>query len=229
MALALFDLDNTLIAGDSDHLWGEFLVEQGIVDRDTYREANDRFFQAYRDGTLDIDAYLRFALAPLAAHEPEQLWQWRRAFVDDKIRPIVLESGRSLVAGHRRAGDVTVIVTATNRFVTEPIAALFGVDELLATTPEWTDSRYTGRVAGTPTFREGKVTVLEQWLVERGERLEGSTFYSDSHNDLALLERVSHPVAVDPDAALRRTALERGWPVISLRGDGPDTHDQSFH
>lgn len=229
MALALFDLDNTLIAGDSDHLWGEFLVERGIVDRDAYREANDRFFQAYRAGTLDIDAYLRFALAPLAAHDPERLWQWRRAFVEEKIRPIVLAPGRELVAKHRRAGDRTLIVTATNRFVTEPIAALFGVDALLATTPEWADGRYTGRVAGTPTFREGKVTVLEQWLAEHGESLKDSTFYSDSHNDLPLLERVSQPVAVDPDEALREQARRRGWPVISLRTNDADTHEQSFH
>lgn len=229
MKLAIFDLDNTLIAGDSDHLWGAYLVEQGIVDRAAYEAANDRFFREYRDGTLDIDAYLRFALAPLAANAPEDLWRWRRAFVERMIQPIVLPAARGLVEQHRAQGDFTLILTATNRFVTEPIAALFGVDALLATEPEWRDGRYTGAVTGRPTFREGKVDALLAWLADRDLSLENSVFYSDSHNDLPLLERVREPVAVDPDPQLRAVADARDWPVITLRRDDTDTHDQSFH
>lgn len=229
MKLAIFDLDNTLIAGDSDHLWGAYLVQQGIVDRDAYEAANDRFFEAYRDGTLDIDEYLRFALAPLAENDPEDLWRWRSAFVEHMIRPIVLPAARALVENHRQQGDFTLILTATNRFVTEPIAEIFGVDELLATQPEWRNGRFTGEVKGRPTFREGKVDVLHDWLAGRDLSLSDSVFYSDSHNDLPLLERVREPVAVDPDPQLLATADRRGWPVISLRRDDTDTHDQSFH
>lgn len=229
VTLAIFDLDNTLIAGDSDNLWGVYLVEQGVVDAETYGEANERFFRQYRQGTLDIHAYLRFALAPLAENDPESLWQWRRSFVERMIRPIVLPAAVDLVASHRRRGDYTLILTATNRFVTEPIAALFGVDELIATRPEWRDGRFTGDVIGTPTFREGKVDALNQWLADHEESLDGSVFYSDSHNDLPLLERVSEPVAVDPDQQLLETAQQRGWRIISLRASARDTHDQSFH
>lgn len=229
MKLAIFDLDNTLIAGDSDHLWGAYLVEQGIVDRAAYQAANDRFFQAYRDGTLDIHEYLRFALAPLAENEPEDLWRWRRAFMDDMIQPIVLPAARALVERHRRQGDYTLILTATNRFVTEPIAEIFGVDTLLATEPEWRDGRFTGAVTGRPTFREGKVDALLEWLEGRDLSLADTVFYSDSHNDLPLLERVRDPVAVDPDPQLRQAADQRGWPVISLRREDTDTHEQSFH
>lgn len=229
MKLAIFDLDNTLIAGDSDHLWGAYLVEQGVVDRASYEATNDRFFREYREGTLDIHAYLRFALAPLAANAPEDLRRWRAAFIEEKIRPIVLPAARGLVERHRRQGDYTLILTATNRFVTEPIADIFGVDALLATDPEWRDGRYTGAVTGRPTFREGKVEALEAWLQGRDLSLADSVFYSDSHNDLPLLERVREPVAVDPDEPLRAEADRRDWPVITLRRDPTDTHDQSFH
>jgi HAD superfamily hydrolase (TIGR01490 family) len=227
--LAIFDLDNTLIAGDSDHLWSAFLVERGIVDRDAYEAANDRFFREYRQGTLDIHAYLAFALAPLAEHDPESLRQWRREFLEHMIRPIVLPAAQALVASHRSRGHFTLILTATNRFVTEPIAELFRVDALLATEPEWRDGRYTGQAVGVPTFREGKVTALDQWLRERDESLTDSVFYSDSHNDVPLLERVDKPVAVDPDEQLRAIARQRAWPIISLRGESADTHVQSFH
>ncbi|MBA1146808.1 HAD family hydrolase [Ectothiorhodospiraceae bacterium WFHF3C12] len=229
MKLAIFDLDNTLIAGDSDHLWGAYLVERGIVDRSVYEAANDRFFRQYRDGTLDIDAYLRFALAPLADNDPEDLWRWRREFVARLIQPIVLPAARGLVEDHREQGHYTLILTATNRFVTEPIAGIFGVDALLATEPEWRDGRYTGAVTGRPTFREGKVDALMAWIEDRDVSLDDSVFYSDSHNDLPLLERVREPVAVDPDPQLREVADRRDWPVITLRQDDTDTHDQSFH
>ncbi|ROR35000.1 HAD family hydrolase [Inmirania thermothiophila] len=217
MGLALFDLDNTLLAGDSDYLWGRFLGEAGLVDAEAYERENLRYYEAYRNGTLDIFAFLGFALRPLAEHDRGRLEALRARFVEERIRPIVLEAGRRLVERHRARGDHPVIITATNRFVTEPIAALLGVDDLLATEPEERDGRFTGRVAGVPCFREGKVERLRRWLEGRGLDLAGSWFYTDSHNDLPLLGRVAHPVAVDPDPVLRAEARRRGWPVITLR------------
>jgi HAD superfamily hydrolase (TIGR01490 family) len=218
VSLVLFDLDNTLLAGDSDYLWGEFLVEKGIVDGDAYRSANERFYEQYRQGRLDIAEFLRFALQPLAQHPPEQLYAWREDFIEQRIKPILLDAAFALVEKHRRVGDVLLVITATNRFVTEPIAKLYGIEHLIATTPEFRDGRYTGSFEGTPCFQQGKVTRLNEWLESNDHGLEGSWFYSDSHNDLPLLERVSNPVAVDPDDTLRNVALAKGWPVISLRG-----------
>jgi HAD superfamily hydrolase (TIGR01490 family) len=218
MALALFDLDNTLLAGDSDHLWGEFLAERGLVDRERYRAANDRFYRDYREGCLDIAAFLRFALRPLKEHPRALLESLRLEFVRSRIEPIMLPAARELIAGHRAAGDTLLIVTATNAFVTAPIAAAFGVPHLIATVPEESDGAYTGEVAGVPAFREGKVQRLEAWMAEWGADLAGSSFYSDSHNDLPLLRLVERPVAVDPDPQLRAEAEMRGWPVRSLRG-----------
>ena len=218
MSLVLFDLDNTLLAGDSDYLWGQFLVERGIVDGDAYAEANERFYAQYREGRLDIAEFLRFALKPLAEHAPARLHAWRAEFIAEKIEPILLEAARALVERHRGAGDLLAVITATNRFVTEPIARLYGIEHLIATTPEFRDGRYTGRFEGAPCFQEGKVTRLRQWLAETGGSLDGSWFYSDSHNDLPLLAQVSHPVAVDPDDKLLAAARANGWPVISLRG-----------
>jgi HAD superfamily hydrolase (TIGR01490 family) len=220
--LAIFDLDNTLIAGDSDHLWGEFLIEQGVVEREHYRRENDRFLQEYRNGTLDIHEFLRFSLRPLSEHPLSRLQTWHEQFMREKIEPIMLPAAARLLEQHRRDGAVLLIITATNRFVTTPIAQRLGVDELLATEPEFRDGRYTGEVIDPPCFRDGKVTRLEQWLHEQGLNLAQSWFYSDSHNDLPLLELVNHPVAVDPDDTLRQHADMRGWPVISLR-DGQST------
>ncbi|OHV09748.1 HAD family hydrolase [Kushneria phosphatilytica] len=217
MRLAIFDLDNTLLAGDSDHSWGEFLVEQGAVDAERYRRENDRFHEEYNNGTLDIDAYLRFALAPLAEHRPEQLNAWHKQFMASRIEPMILPRGEELLAEHRARGDHLLIITATNRFVTGPIAERLGVEDLIAIEPERIDGRYTGRVSGIPSFREGKITRLEQWLAETGHSLEGAWFYSDSQNDLPLLERVDHPVAVDPDPVLETTARDRNWRIITLR------------
>ncbi len=217
MSLAIFDLDNTLIAVDSDYLWGQYLVERGVVDAEHYQQANERFYQDYKNGTLDIMAFLRFSLKPLSEHPLATLHAWRECFVEEKIRPILLQPAFALLDRHRQAGDTLLIITATNRFVTEPIAALLGVEHLLATEPELRDGRYTGRVAGIPCFQEGKVTHLEHWLDQTGHDLAGSFFYSDSHNDLPLLERVTHPVAVDADPALSQVAQERGWQHISLR------------
>jgi HAD superfamily hydrolase (TIGR01490 family) len=217
VSLAIFDLDNTLLAGDSDHAWGQFLVNHNIVDADQYQQANDHFLEQYQQGALDIFEYLEFALKPLAAHDNSQLDQWHQQFMAEMIRPIMLEKGRELLEKHRQQGDYLLIITATNRFVTEPIAHELGVDHILATEPEYIDGRYTGKVAGTPCFQDGKVKRLHEWLAEHDQKLEGSYFYSDSHNDLPLLEEVSHPVAVDPDAELKSRAEQAGWPVISLR------------
>lgn len=217
MALALFDLDNTLLAGDSDHLWGEFLVARQIVDGTLYAAQNDQFFRDYKQGTLDIHAYLLFQLGILARHDPPTLFRWRESFVAEWVVPMIAPQARALLDWHRQRGDSLVIITATNRFVTEPIARLLGVPHLLATEPEEKNHRFTGRPTGTPCFREGKVLRLQHWMQGNGTSLADSWFYSDSHNDLPLLMQVTHPVAVDPDAPLRQVALERGWEILSLR------------
>lgn len=227
VSLAIFDLDNTLLAGDSDYLWGQFLVDQDIVDRDYYEQANAHFYAQYRAGNLDIAQFLQFALRPLADNEPEALYGWRESFLEEKIKPILLPAARELIEKHRSAGDILIVITATNRFVTEPIARFFGIEHLIATTPEFKDGRYTGRFVGTPCFQEGKVRRLENWLSENDHSLRDSWFYSDSHNDLPLLSRVDHPVAVDPDEVLAETAKERGWPIISLRGSGRERHTEA--
>jgi HAD superfamily hydrolase (TIGR01490 family) len=217
MALALFDLDNTLLDGDSDFLWGCFLAERGIVDGESYQAQNQRFYDQYLAGSLDIREFLRFQLKPLASHPRCQLEAWREHYLHEKIDPILLPKARDLLQQHREHGDRLVIITATNRFITAPIAQRYGVTDLLATEPEIIDGEYTGEVTGTPCFRDGKVIRLAEWLVRHREQLDGSYFYSDSHNDLPLLERVEHPVAVDPDDRLRAHATRHHWPIISLR------------
>jgi HAD superfamily hydrolase (TIGR01490 family) len=216
--LALFDLDNTLLDGDSDYEWASFLIDEGVIDRDEYDARNTWFYERYKDGTLDIHEFLEFQLRPLARHPRAQLDAWHAAFMEKRIRPRVLPKARVLVARH--AADLAAIVTATNRFITAPIAAELGVPTLLATDIEEVDGAFTGKPRGTPTFREGKIRRVDEWLAERGTKLADfeSWFYSDSLNDLPLLERVTHPVAVDPDPTLREKALARGWEVISLRG-----------
>lgn len=217
MALAIFDLDNTLLNGDSDYLWGRFLAEQGRVDGDYYERENQRFYEEYKRGQLDIREFLAFSLQPLSEIPPAELAELHRQFMQQEIRPRITSASRDLIDQHRRQDDFLLIITATNRFITAPIAEELGVDDLLATDPEMRDGRYTGQVSGTPCFREGKVERLEQWLKQTGLNLADSWFYSDSHNDLPLLERVSRPVAVDPDETLADHAAARGWPVISLR------------
>ncbi|MEQ6342656.1 MAG: HAD-IB family hydrolase [Gammaproteobacteria bacterium] len=217
MNLAIFDLDNTLLGGDSDYLWGRFLVEQGIVDSESYERENRRFYEEYKVGTLDIHEFLRFSLRPLAEHDVETLHTWRDTFMQEKIAPIMLPAARDLLEKHRAQGHLLLIITATNRFVTELIAAALNVDHLIATEPEMMNGRYTGNVTGVPSFREGKVKCLENWLKSNGINLASSWFYSDSLNDLPLLEMVTHPVAVDPDDTLADHARMRGWPIISLR------------
>ncbi len=217
MALAIFDLDNTLLGGDSDHAWGQFLVDKGIVDADNFARANDEFYRKYQAGELDIHEYLAFALEPLTRFSLDELAALHARFMAEYVQPMRLPAADALLAQHRAAGDYLLIITATNGFVTHPIAEAMGVDDILATEPELADGRYTGRVAGPPCFQHGKVERLQQWLADSGHSLAGSCFYSDSHNDLPLLEQVERPVAVDPDDILRETAEARGWPVISLR------------
>ncbi len=217
MTLAIFDLDHTLINGDSDYLWGEYMVENGIVDEQEYRERNLVFYQEYQRGELDNDTYLAFALEPLTRHSLDELHAWRADFIERWIRPIVVSGAEALLRQHRDAGHELLIISATNLFITEPIAALFGVPTILSTEPEIVDNRYTGRYLGTPTYQLGKVIVLEAWLADTGHSLAGSFFYSDSINDLALLERVDHPIVVHPDAELKAIAESRGWKIIDLR------------
>ncbi|MDD2760698.1 MAG: HAD-IB family hydrolase [Methylomonas sp.] len=217
MSLAIFDLDNTLIADDSDFLWGQFLVDRGIVDKDYYERSNQKFYEDYKQGTLDIVEFLGFSLAPLAAHDAAQLYRWREEFIETVIKPITLAAAHDLVERHRAAGDTLLVITATNRFVTEPIVELYGIDNLLATNPELIAGQYTGKFVGAPCFQEGKVEQLQDWLSSAEVGLAGSCFYSDSHNDLPLLKLVDKPIAVDPDPKLRQAAKAAGWPIISLR------------
>ena len=217
MRLALFDLDNTLLAGDSDHSWGSFLCQHGHVDTVEYQARNDAFYADYCAGKLDVLAYQNFTQAILGSTPMAQLAQWHSQFMSEVIEPLILAKGEALLAKHRAAGDKLVIITATNRCVTGPIAARLGVETLLATECAMQDGRYLGTITGIPCFQQGKVTRLDMWLREQGLDLQESYFYSDSLNDLPLLERVSHPVAVDPDEVLRSTAQARGWPIISLR------------
>jgi HAD superfamily hydrolase (TIGR01490 family) len=217
MKLALFDLDNTLLAGDSDFEWAQFLIEQGVLDREVYEARNEAFFAQYKAGTLDIFEFLDFQLKPLARHPRAVLDAWRMEFMERRIRPMIRDSARELVERHRN--DLSAVITATNSFVTAPIVREFGVEHLIATEPEQQDGAFTGHVTDIPCFREGKVQRLESWLETQGRTLdsfEQSWFYSDSHNDLPLLKHVTHPVAVDPDDTLREHAQRHGWPVISL-------------
>lgn len=218
MTLSIFDLDNTLLAGDSDYLWGQYLSEQGIVDGNIYEQENQRFYDEYKQGQLDIFEFLRFSLRPLAEHPMEQLLEWREQFMTGKIEPIMLPAAQQLVDEHRERGNTLMIITATNSFVTAPIAEAFGIPYLLATEPEMRDNRFTGEVTGTPCFQQGKVERLQNWLTDNNESLADSWFYSDSHNDLPLLQQVTHPVAVDPDDVLEHHARSAAWSIISLRG-----------
>ncbi|MES2675276.1 MAG: HAD family hydrolase [Pseudomonadota bacterium] len=217
MSLAIFDLDNTLLAGDSDHSWGEFLVQKNLVDGEEYRLANDRFYQDYKAGTLDIYAFLQFSLAVLTRHPAEELAALHLEFMQTHIQPMLLPKAKALLDQHRARGDYLLIITATNSFVTRPIAQLLNVDDILATDPEIVAGRYTGKSIGTPCFQGGKVIRLHEWLETNKHKLDGAYFYSDSINDLPLLELVTNPVAVDPDERLEKIAKEKGWPVISLR------------
>ncbi|SEH06912.1 histidinol-phosphatase [Candidatus Venteria ishoeyi] len=221
MKLAIFDLDNTLLGGDSDESWGDFMVELGLRDAETYGQKNQAFYQDYLNGTLDIFAFQRFMLEVVTEHPLEQMLEWRSQFLEQKIKPILLPKAFDLIKSHRQQGHELLIITATNRFITGPIAELLGIEDMLATEPEMLDGQYTGDLTGTPCFAEGKITRLKAWLEERGASLEQENletwFYSDSRNDTPLLEQVTHPFAVDPDPTLKQTAQARGWKILSLR------------
>ena len=217
MKLAIFDLDETLIAIDSDHAWGDYVAAKGLVDVTNHEQQNRQFYEDYKNGELDIDAYLAFSTHVLTQHSLEALYRERANFIQTVIEPKLLSKGRALVEEHRAAGDQLIIVTATLEFVTRPIADLLGISELLAPIPELTDKGYTGKIVGVPSYGPGKVTRLRTWMEDKPFSLEGSTFYSDSHNDLPLLNLVDHPVAVDPDPTLAKVAAEKGWKCISLR------------
>lgn len=217
MNLAVFDLDDTLIAGDSDYLWGEYLSEIGVVDGKQYVRLNSDYYQQYQEGTLDINEFLRFSLKPLAENPWTDLYRWRQGFLAKKIVPILLPRAEELIGTHRRRQHQLLIVTSTNRFVTEPIADRLGIPHLIAPEPEFANGQYTGQVVGVPSFAAGKVTRLRTWLRQRRLAPEQIWCYSDSRNDLPLLGLATHPVAVDPDPVLRREALARGWSILSLR------------
>lgn len=217
MALAIFDLDHTLIDGDSDHAWGQFLVENQLVDVAEYKQKNDWFFEQYQAGQLDVHEYLTFALKPLTQFPLDELMQLRERFLNECIRPIIHQKSWDLIAKHQAQGDTLLIITATNGFITYPIAQLLGIEHIIAPHPEFIDGAYTGKIVGVPSFHQGKVIRLQDWLKEHNKSLEGSWFYSDSHNDLPLLEVVDYPIAVDPCSKLESIATARQWPIISLK------------
>ncbi|MEQ1486920.1 MAG: HAD family hydrolase [Methylotenera sp.] len=218
--LALFDLDNTLLAGDSDYNWSLFLIEEGLLDAKTHHERNEQFYQDYKNGNLDIYKFLEFQLKPLSQHSVAFLDELHLKYMDKIIRPMMMVKAQNLVNKHKAAGDLCVVITATNSFVTKPIATAYGIDHLIGTDPEMVDGKYTGAVSGVPSFQAGKVTRINQWLAEHGQQLsdfETSYFYSDSHNDLPLMKLVTNPVAVDADETLTKYAKQKEWPQISLR------------
>jgi len=217
MSLAIFDLDNTLIGGDSDFLWGEFIGEEGIVDADAYRKKNEYFYQQYDLGTLDIYAWLEFCLEPLTRYSMTELQELHHRFMAQKIEPILLDKAQNCINRHKERGDTVLVITASTSFVTAPIVKKYGINHLLATEPEIKGGRYTGGVSGIPCFQAGKIDKLMPWLQKNEETLTGSTFYSDSHNDLPLLELVDNPVAVNADKILTKIAEKKGWEILNWR------------
>ena len=217
MTLALFDLDNTLIAGDSDHAWGQFVVEKGLVDESAFALKNDQFYADYEQGVLDASAYLRFALEPLSRYSMEELSSFHGEFMVSYIASMWLVAADKLITKHRNQGHRLVVITSTNRFVVEPIVQQLGIDEIICSEPEICEGRYTGNFVEEPCFREGKISKLDRWLTNQNESIQGTWFYSDSFNDIPLLERVDNAVAVDPDSRLKAHAEKSGWKVISLR------------
>ncbi|PCJ28208.1 MAG: HAD-IB family hydrolase [SAR86 cluster bacterium] len=217
--LALFDLDNTLLAGDSDHAWGEFLINRNLVNEDKHRQENDYFYEQYKQGKLDIHGYVKFTLTPILQMNATERDRLHQEFMKDAIAPLVLDSAQSLVARHKSAGDFCIIISATNEFITTPIAKEFQVDHLISTELEINNGSYTGNISGTPCYQAGKVEKLQRWLDSRNDdmRISEAVFYSDSINDLPLLEQVATPVVVDPDDQLRDKAQNLNWEIISLR------------
>lgn len=219
MNLAIFDLDNTLLDGDSDHAWGEFLVQKKLVDPVSFRKQNDQFYQDYKDGNLDIFAYQAFAIAPLTQFSLSELASLHESFLNELIKPMITEKSKRLLKDHREKGDFLLIVTATNDFVTNPIAKFLGVDDIIATSAEIANGRYTGNIVGTPSFHEGKIERLKEWVDNHPSSFDESYFYSDSINDLPLLEWVDYPCVVNADDKLKAIAAERNWPAMNLQHD----------
>ncbi len=217
MTLAIFDLDNTLIGDDSDNLWGQYLVDQKLVDATDFAEKNEQFYQDYKTGTLDMDAWLHFSLAPLRNQPMAVLDAWHREFMRTVIQPVMLPKAAALIADHKARGHTLLIITATNVFITRPIAAALGIENLLGCEAEIANDMYTGKPIGVPSYREGKVTRLKEWLKEKDESMDGAYFYSDSQHDIPLLQLVDNPIAVDPDDTLRAKAQQSGWEILSLR------------
>ncbi|MDC0198099.1 HAD-IB family hydrolase [Candidatus Thioglobus sp.] len=218
MPLAIYDLDNTLIGGDSDYLWGEFLCDEGIIsDRESFQKMNDYFYHQYETGELNIFAWADFSFKVLTDHSLDELNKLRKDFVDTKIKPILLEKAQSCINNHKEKGDTVLVITASNTFITKPIIEMYGIDHLLATEPEFISGRFTGKVSGIPCFQSGKIDNLMPWLEKNNESLIGSYFYSDSHNDLPLLELVDNPIAVNSDEILSSAAHKNGWPVLDWR------------
>ncbi|MDC1317925.1 HAD-IB family hydrolase [Candidatus Thioglobus sp.] len=218
MSLAIFDLDNTLIGGDSDHLWGEFLCDEGIiVDRQSFQKKNDYFYQQYELGLLDIYAWAEFSFEILAQHSMKELGELHNKFMTVKIEPIILDKAQNCIDNHKKNGDTVLVITASNTFVTSPIVKRYGIDHILATEPEIKSGRYTGKISGTPCFQSGKIDNLIPWMAKNNETLEGSSFYSDSHNDLPLLELVDHPVTINADKILTLEAKKRSWLNLDWR------------
>jgi len=218
--LALFDLDNTLLLGDSDHGWLEYLVTRGLVDRAVFKKKNDQFLSDYRNGTLNIYAFLEFQLSPLKDYHQEELEILHRQYMADVIHHMITDYAHQLVTSHQDQGDLVAIVTATNRFVTAPIAKVFGIDHLIATELEEKDGKYTGKPLGEPNFQAGKISNVNAWLAKQGKTLadfEKSYFYSDSINDLPLLREVTNPIAVNPDDRLGAIAEKEDWPIIRFK------------
>jgi|TARA_B100001105_G_scaffold57752_1_gene44186 HAD superfamily hydrolase (TIGR01490 family) len=217
MRLAIFDIDNTLIAGDSDLLWGEFLCERNYVDSNVYKAEHEKYYKDYLSGKLDINNFLKFQLKVLGENDLNLLKKWRKDFFEEKIRPVILPKAYQLIDKHRNQNHDLLIITATNRFIVEPIASEFKIENIIACEPEIYNEQFTGKFTGTPSYAEGKVERFNDWLKTIGRRLEESWFYSDSHNDIPLMKEVNHPVAVDPDESLKNEAIKIGWPIISLR------------
>ena len=217
MKLAIFDIDNTLIAGDSDVLWGDFLCERNYVDSVLYKAAHKKYYKDYLDGDLNIKDFLRFQLKVLGENDLDRLIEWRNDFFEEKIKPVILKKARQLIDSHRKQGHELLIITATNRFIVEPIAAEFKIENLIACEPELNNQKFTGDFTGIPSYAEGKVLRFNDWLKHMGYQVEESWFYSDSHNDIPLMKEVNNPVAVDPDENLENEAIKMNWPIISLR------------
>ena len=218
MSLAMFDLDNTLIGGDSDYLWGEFLCEKGIIeDTASFQKMNEYFYQQYEVGKLDIYAWAEFSFKVLTEYSIDELNDLRQNFIHQKIEPIFLDKAQSCINQHKENGDTVLVITASNTFITAPIAEMYGINHLLATEPEFKDGRFTGKVSGVPCFQSGKIDNLMPWIEKHNKNLKGSYFYSDSHNDLPLLEIVDNPVAINGDLRLTSTANKNGWPNLDWR------------